>query len=98
MRITITTYGGLAAGLRRPPVSVDTDRLSPAEVAELQRLVSAAQKESLLSGTAAQRARDAMTYEIAVNDGSSETVLKQSDVSAGPAFMRLLDRLRGLDK
>lgn len=96
MRITITTYGGLAAGLRRPPVSVDTDQLPPAEVAELRRLVLAAQKESQVPSAAEKRARDAMTYEVAVSDGSSQTVLKQSDVSAGPAFTQLLGRLRSL--
>jgi hypothetical protein len=37
-----------------------------------------------------------MTYEVAVSDGSSQTVLKQSDVSAGPAFTQLLGRLRSL--
>jgi hypothetical protein len=94
MRITLTTYGGLAAGLRRPPVSVDTDRLSSAGAAELRRLVLAARKESHVPSAGEERARDVMTYEIAVSDGSSRTVFKQSDVSAGPAFMQLLDRLR----
>ncbi len=43
MKVTITTHGGLAAGMRREPRAHDTENMPRNVAAELCRLVEAAQ-------------------------------------------------------
>jgi hypothetical protein len=45
----------------------------------------------------AQKARDAMSYKIMVEDGEQETVLSQSDASMTEAFAKLLAWLQRRD-
>jgi|SRR5690349_4101656 len=91
MRIALATRGGLAAALNRrlPPRVLDTDSLPPEQAGEARRLVAAA---SAAGGgtTGAGRARDAMSYQITVEDGGRSTTLTGSDVSMSPAFAALL--------
>ncbi|MFE5623445.1 protealysin inhibitor emfourin [Streptomyces virginiae] len=94
MKVTLESYGGLAAAanLRRRPNVLNTDDLSASAAAELARLVdaAAAMPEEKQDG----RARDAMSYVITVEDGDRSTVLTQSDTAKSPEFAALLARLR----
>ncbi|KJY21665.1 MULTISPECIES: protealysin inhibitor emfourin [Streptomyces] len=94
MRVTLESYGGLAAAanLRRRPNVLNTDDLPESAAAELARLVAAAvaMPEEEPDG----RARDAMSYVITVDDGGRSTVLTQSDTAKSPAFAALLAWLR----
>lgn len=90
MKIVLTTHGGLAAGLRRQPKIVDTKTLPMGAAAELERLVAAAQATRAPEKSEQDRARDAMTYTISVENGDRSAVLRQSDSSMSPAFSKLL--------
>ncbi|MGW7819541.1 protealysin inhibitor emfourin [Streptomyces puniciscabiei] len=93
MKVTLATHGGQAAAihLRLPPRALDTDVLPENAAAELAQLVAAA-------GPAAEeaeeerhdRAPDAMSYTITVEDEGRSTVLTQSDAAMSPAFAALL--------
>jgi hypothetical protein len=92
MRITLQVHGGLMAGIRRKPISLDTAALSEQEAADLSRLVQEAQG-ALENVPASQAVPDAMTYVLEVQDGAETRVLKQSDASLTPEFDRLLARV-----
>lgn len=95
MKVTLESYGGLAAAanLRRRPHVLNTDDLPEGAATELVRLVAAAaaMPEEEQNG----RGRDAMSYVITVEDGGRSTVLTQSDTAKSPAFAALLAWLRG---
>ncbi|MFC0844045.1 protealysin inhibitor emfourin [Streptomyces noboritoensis] len=93
MKVTLETHGGQAAAinLRLPPKVLDTDTLPEDASAELARLVAGA-----VPAPAAERpdrARDAMSYTITVDDDGRSTVLTQSDTTMSPAFASLLSWL-----
>ncbi|WP_053691243.1 protealysin inhibitor emfourin [Streptomyces sp. WM6372] len=94
MKVTLVTHGGLAAAvnLRLPPKVLDTDTLPENAAPELARLVAAA--VATPKADQPNRARDAMSYTITVEDGGRSTVLKQSDAAMTPAFADLLTRLQ----
>lgn len=94
MRIALATHGGQAAAINRglPPRVLDTDSLPPEQADEARRLVAAASAEG--GGPAGTgRARDAMSYQITVDDGARPTTLTGSDVAMSPAFATLLSWL-----
>ncbi|MER6262136.1 protealysin inhibitor emfourin [Streptomyces sp900105245] len=97
MKVTLETYGGLAAvtDRRRPPKVLDTDDLSETAAAELSDLLAAAVSTPLEERVEqAGRARDAMSYTITVQDGDRLTALEQSDAAMTPAFASLLTWLK----
>jgi hypothetical protein len=91
MRVTLATHGGQAAGfyLGRPPRVVDSETLPESSAEKLSRLVAAA-KAVDVSGASDERARDAMSYTITVEDSGRSTVLAQSDVTMSREFAELL--------
>ncbi|KJY24409.1 MULTISPECIES: protealysin inhibitor emfourin [unclassified Streptomyces] len=92
MKVTLESYGGLAAATRRRPKVLDTATLPEDAAAEMTRLVAAA--VATPAADRADRARDAMTYTITVEDDDHATTLEQSDASMSPAFATLLAWLR----
>jgi hypothetical protein len=101
MRVSLSTHGGLAAGLRlgRRPSAVDTSGLTGAEAGELTRLVEAARTAPAGGGTAEGESvgdamsGDAMSYEVTVDTGidrGGPVVLRQSDTSMTAEFAALL--------
>jgi hypothetical protein len=89
MKVTLETYGGFAAGIRRPARTVDTASLSAPQAAELVRLVAAASSGRSDDSADPGRARDAMSYEITVEDGGRSITLTGSDTSMSPSFRAL---------
>jgi hypothetical protein len=91
MKVTLATHGGQAAAinLRRPSRAVDTDTLPESDAEELSRLVDAA-KAVKVSPQGGERARDAMSYTITIEDRSQSTVLAHSDVTMPRQFAVLL--------
>ena len=95
MRVTLATHGGQAAGiyLGRPPRVVDSNTLPEPAAEELSRLVASA-KAADVSGASQERARDAMSYTITVEDRGRSTVLAQSDATMSREFAELLTWLQ----
>ncbi|MFJ3718038.1 protealysin inhibitor emfourin [Streptomyces sp. NPDC090057] len=94
MRLTLETFGGLAAvtDLRRPPKVLDTDALPETATAELTRLLEEA--ASTPQEEPPDHARDAMSYTLTVRTGDHVRVLEQSDAAMTPAFAELLTWLK----
>lgn len=91
MRLTLSKYGGLAAGIRRPAKSVDSQSLGPIDAEKLRQLVEAATtKPSQGKVEGAERARDAMAYEVTIKDDEASAVLAQSDVDMSASFAALV--------
>jgi hypothetical protein len=90
MKVTLAKHGGLAATIRRPPLVVDADTLPKPAADELARLVAAAKTAPAAEEVAPGHARDAMSYTITVEDGSSPTLLKQSDTTMSREFAALI--------
>jgi hypothetical protein len=93
MKVTLQEFGGLAAGMRRMPHTVDSEALAKPAAEELARLVAAA-AAAPLADQGPGPVRDAMGYTITVDDGGQPTVLEQSDGNMSPAFAALLNWLR----
>ena len=95
MKVTLTTHGGLAAAIhiQLPPRVVDTETLPGPAAAELSRLVAAA-KGVNASAAGDERARDAMSYMITVEERGQSTTLAQSDVTMSAQFAALLNWLQ----
>ena len=91
MRITLQKYGGLAAGIRRAPLSLEGAALDEDTATKLSRLVESAVRSS--PPAPSQAAPDEMSYTISIDDGENVIVLRQSDTSMTPAFAALLDWL-----
>lgn len=99
MKVTLATHGGLAAGIRRPPLKVDSADLPGAAATELERLVAEAKAAPQAQEERPGRARDAMSYTITVEeDDGKPTVLRHSDVSEAPALSALLGWLKRYPK
>src|SRR3954452_22794158 len=91
MELQYVQTGGLA-GLRMT-AALDTSTLSAEDAARLEQLVAAATAEPAPApGTSAMR--DDQQYEVAVTDQGTTTVLRGSDVDAGPALRALIEQLR----
>ncbi|WP_341531917.1 protealysin inhibitor emfourin (plasmid) [Nostoc sp. UHCC 0302] len=94
MKVTLTKYGGLAAGILRSPYIVESSALPESVASELVRLVAAAKTASVIKEDKPGRARDAMSYTITIEeDGSEPTVISQSDITMSPSFAVLLQWL-----
>jgi len=95
MRITLTRHGGLLAGIKRPPRTIDVTSLDPERAERLRALVARA--------IGAQRDResvrvmaDAMSYSIAIEDEGQVTTLKQTEPTDSSPFADLLEFLERL--
>ncbi|WP_165069208.1 protealysin inhibitor emfourin [Paludisphaera rhizosphaerae] len=94
MKIILQTHGGLAAGIRRPPIEVDSADLSKADAAALAEHVAAACRAGRPPGETPGPARDAMSYTLRVEEpGAAARELTQSDTSMTPEFGTLIDWL-----
>ena len=91
MELQYVQTGGLA-GLRMT-AAVDTATLSAEDAARFEQLVAAAAAEPAPApGPGAMR--DDQQYEVAVTDQGTTTVLRGSDLDAGPALRALIEQLR----
>jgi hypothetical protein len=86
MRIEVRQQGGFA-GLRRPPLVVETEDLEPATARELEQLAAA-----LPAGGPPARGADLMRYDVLVDDASGRRTAAffEPDV---PAAVRALMKL-----
>jgi hypothetical protein len=91
MKVKLAKYGGLAAGIRRPPLEVNSAELPDEAAAELERLVAEAKAAPQNQEERPGRARDAMSYTITVeeDDSGEPIVLRHSDVSDAPELVAL---------
>lgn len=94
MKVTLAQQGGLAAGIRRVPMVVDSASLAAPVVAELTRLVTAARGNPATRETSPGKARDAIRYTITIEEGERPTVLSQSDTDMSQDFAALLGWLQ----
>jgi hypothetical protein len=96
MKVTLATHGGLAAAIniQLPPRVVDTEMLPGPAAAELSRLVAAAKAGNAPPSAGDERARDAMSYLITVEELGQSTTLAQSDVTMSTQFAALLSWLQ----
>jgi hypothetical protein len=90
MKLILEKHGGFAAGIRRPPLVVDSHSLPTAAAAELERLVAAARSAAPSVEEGPGKARDAMSYTISVDDADAPVAMTASDVDMHPAFADLL--------
>jgi len=92
MKVRLAKHGGLAPGIRQPPLSVESSALSDEAAAELARLVAAVKTVPAVSAESPGRARDAMSYTITLEENVGEpTVLRVSDVTMSASFAALLE-------
>lgn len=90
MKVTVTRFGGLAAGIRKPPQIVDSSGLAESTAAELKGLLESARNKPAIPEARPGSARDAMTYRIVVEGEAHPLVLSQSDTTMSPEFSALL--------
>ena len=88
MKLSLATHGGLAAGMRRPVQTVDTDKLPAAAAREVTAAVAAARASP--GGADSAKARDAMSYVVTVEEDGASTELRQSDATLSPEFDALM--------
>jgi hypothetical protein len=84
MRIEIRTHGGFA-GIRRPPVVLETEELEPGRARELETLAA-----GLPAGGPPGRGADYMTYDVLVDDASGRRTASYSDPDVPPEVRELL--------
>jgi len=94
MRIHFEQSGGFVAGVKRPPVTIDTGNLPPDEAKTWHDLVTAADFFNTSATIPAGTARDAFSYQVTVeSEGKQHTIQTQG----GPVPSRLaplIERLR----
>jgi len=90
MRVSLEKHGGLAAGIRQPPYTVECSALPEPKKAELSRLVAAIEAAPPIDTETPGHARDAMTITISVDGDGKSTVFRQTDVEMSEAFANLL--------
>ena len=99
MKVTLTTVGGLAAGIRRPPTVIDSAALPPDQAAELKALAKRAAADPAPATAGPGRARDAQHYTITVESGDGPSAsLSRSDTTLTPGFAALLAWIQGHGK
>jgi hypothetical protein len=86
MRIELRVHGGFA-GLRRPPLVVETEELEPAAARELETLAA-----GLPAGGPPGRGADYMIYDVLVDDASGRRTASFSEPHV-PEEVRALLRL-----
>jgi hypothetical protein len=95
MKVTLEKHGGLAAGIRRQPISIDATSLDPHAKTELTHLVEAVANAGppATAHDQLERIPDAMSYVITVEKEGDKQVFRQSDLKMHPTFADLLDWL-----
>jgi hypothetical protein len=94
MKIHFEQSGGIVAGVRRPPVTIDTETLPPADAKQWQDLVAATDFFNLPTKSPPGAARDAFAYHITVEaDGKRHSLDAQGKAVSG-ALASLIERLR----
>lgn len=98
MRLTLSRSGGFA-GIRRPPITVDTRDLAPHEAALLEKLISDVRFLELPSQAAAPGQPDRFEYTIEAvpNDGLPHTVTI-GEADAPPLFLELVRAIEQIAK
>lgn len=95
MKVTLAQHGGFAAGIRQPDRVVDSAKLPGESAEELAHLVAATRAIPSPAGDKLERARDAMSYTLTLeDDDGTQTVMRQSDVDMTPPFASLIDWIR----
>jgi hypothetical protein len=92
MRIEVRQQGGFA-GLRRPPLVVETEDLEPAQARELEQLAAA-----LPAGGPPGRGADLMRYDVLVDDPSGRrtaTFFEPEVPAPARALMKLAREVGG---
>jgi len=84
MRIELRSHGGFA-GIRRPPVVLETEELEPGLARELETLAA-----GLPAGGPPGRGADFMHYEVLVDDASGRRTASYSEPDVPPAVRDLL--------
>ena len=90
MKVTLAKYGGWTATMQVPTLTVDAANLPKADAKELARLVTAAKVAPQTEDHSEGRARDAMSYELTLEEGGNPVVLSQSDTTMTKPFAELL--------
>jgi hypothetical protein len=91
MKVTLTKYGGFAAGIFRPPSIVESSTLSESELEELSRLIVTLKTSPVTQDEEPGQARDAMSYTIIIEEtGGEMTEINQSDINMSPVFANLM--------
>ena len=88
MRIEVRQQGGFA-GLRRPPLVVETEDLEPAQARELEQLAAA-----LPAGGPPGRGADLMRYDVLVDDPSGRRTATFFEPEVPPPVRALLKLAR----
>lgn len=95
MHVRLSTHGGFAAGIRRPPKCIDSDQLPSSAAAELARLVEALKSSVVWPNSLAGASRDTLSYTIAFESENEPPFrFTQSDGAMSPEFAALLDWIR----
>ncbi|MCX8108870.1 MAG: hypothetical protein N3G20_08705 [Verrucomicrobiae bacterium] len=98
MRIIITRFGGFA-GIRKPPVVVDTHDLSPQEAAELERLISASRLFEIREGQCASIHADRFEYRIEIfPDEGQPHAFTISEANAPESLLELVAIVQQIGK
>jgi emfourin len=92
MKVSLRTYGGLMGALGQQAYAVDDATLTDEDKGELHALVSAAAAER--RPETSDQLRDALTYEIEIDDNGRSMTLEATDGSVPHAFASLRDWLR----
>lgn len=91
MKVTLTTSGGFAATVRRPPRVLDTNDLSDEEATRLRELLNAVPRGV---SPAPGKIRDGMVYRIEVETPEGIEEVSAGDGAMSPAFASLLEFVR----
>jgi hypothetical protein len=89
MKVSLAAHGGWGAGLRRPPLTLDTAALPDGVAAQGMRLAAGAEAADTPDAVAKARAPEAMTYEIVLDYADRAVTLRGSDVAQSPEFAAL---------
>jgi hypothetical protein len=92
MRLKLQSFGGLAAGMRRPALHVDLDDIDAGAGRRIAALLTLAQRGMKLAHAAA--APDEMSYRVTAEHEGRVDAVEGSDSTMTPEFAELLDLLR----
>ena len=90
MKVTLKKNGGLAAGVHQPPCVVEFSTLAAQQHEELSRLVAELRAAPAVKHESPGSMRDAMTFEITIDDNDMSIVYRQADLQMSEAFGNLL--------
>lgn len=92
MRLKMQTFGGLAAGMKRPALHVDLDDIDAGAGRRIATLLSLAQRG--MPSIPASGAPDEMSYRITAEHAGAFDAVEGSDSTMTPEFAELLQLLR----